>query len=311
MTGRLNDLGTRGGEVVDLDPRIIVIRKDWNYRDITSPLVTDHIHQLMENIRAHGVQQPVRVQYVDGKAYLVDGQCRVEACKLLWKDGLKVPYKKGGSGPPLVPALTVKGDEATLLAASMTANGSLPPTHLEFGAAAKRLKAYGWDEELIAKYVPVTVASDPARALKFVRDSIELEEAPLEVKDIVRGGVDGVAVSPALAVAVTKKNRLMAAEVLKEEAKRAKVAGKTVAKRPKGIGRAGKAKEAKETHREALERTGDRMADQILAMEEPTTALKSSAKAWNQQRGRLGWALPSCRSSRNPLSSTEEKNGTV
>jgi len=82
--------------------------------------------------------------------------------------------------------------------------------------------------------------------MKYVKDAADLHEAPLAVKEAVAHGIDGVAVSAALALAATKKNRLQAGEILKQDAGRAKAAGKKTATRPKGIGKAGKAKAVKE-----------------------------------------------------------------
>ena len=285
MAGRLNDLGTRGGEVVNLDPRIIVIRKNWNYRDLESPGVKAHIDWLKTNIRDRGVQQPVRVEYVDGKAFLVDGQCRVEACKQLWTDGVKVPYKGGGEGPPVVPCLTVKGDEAEMLAASMVANGSLPPSQLEFGAAASRLSAYGWPEEKIALYTPPHIAQDGTKARRYVKEAIELHEAPIAVKRAVTEGVDGVAVSPALALQAARKSPLHAEEEIRKVAAEAKAKGKKAAKRPKGEGVAAKAKKQAKDATDDLLRIGDELATMILDEKVSYDLVRKQAKVWQRKRG--------------------------
>lgn len=97
MAERFQSLGEGKIEGRKLDPRTIIIRKDFNYRDLSSEAAQKHIAWLKESIRTEGVEQAIKVQYAEGKVYLVDGQCRVEACKQLFKEGVKVPSKSGKS----------------------------------------------------------------------------------------------------------------------------------------------------------------------------------------------------------------------
>lgn len=276
VASRLNDLGRRGGEVVLLNPKDIIIQRGFNYRDMESEAVAKHIDWLKGNIREHGVQEPIRVKFEGGKVFLINGECRLLACKALRKEGVEV----------FIPAVTARGDEAEVLAKSMVANGALPPTQLEFGAAAARLKKYGWDDDRIALFTPPHIAQNPSKARRYVREAVELHEAPIAVKEAVKEGVNGIPVSPALALQAARKNPLHAREEIEKIATEAKAAGKSVAKRPKGAGPATKAKAAKETYQESLERIGDRMATLILDDPEPAGVLKSAALAWNQTRGR-------------------------
>ena len=82
---RLNDLALGRLDAVKLDPRIIQVRPGWNYRDTTTPVSEAHIQWLMESIKEVGVQEPIRVEYVDGKVYLVNGECRLKACLRLYE----------------------------------------------------------------------------------------------------------------------------------------------------------------------------------------------------------------------------------
>ena len=208
---RLNDLGQRsagGGGRLDaprLMPLDIIIREGFNYRTVDSDATLAHIGWLKESIRQQGIQKPVEVEFIDGKAYLVDGECRVRAAQALWNEGVEV----------FVPAMQVKGDEAEIRAKSMIANGALPPNQLEFGKAAAQLRSYGWDNDRIAAYTPPHIAQNKARAKRYVEDAIELHQAPLEVKEAVQKGVDGVKVSAALAVAATRHGRLTAADTIR------------------------------------------------------------------------------------------------
>jgi ParB-like chromosome segregation protein Spo0J len=280
MANRLNDLGKGKLEAPKLRPEIIIIRPGNNYRDMKSEAVQAHIQWLKQSIREEGVKTPIDVEFIDGKVYLVAGECRLTAAQQLRKEGWD----------GYIPSLAVRGDEATILARSMIDNGGLTPTVLEFGAAVQRLVNQGWELADAAKYIPSSIANTPAKALKFVRDALELHQAPQEVKKAVREGVEGVQVSPALAVQATRKNRMFAADEIKEAAKKAKAAGQKVAKRPKHAGKATKAKEATLSRTQQLEKIGDGMADNILsgpavARTYPPT-LVGGARAWNQLRGR-------------------------
>lgn len=282
---RLNELGQGRMEGPKLDPRIIIIRPGFNFRDTTTPAVRAHIDWLKGSIKENGVQEPIRVEYDGEKVYLVNGECRVIACKELWKEGVRVPYKDGTNGPPLVPSIVVKGDEAEVLAASMIANGALPPTQLEFGSAAKRLMALGWPVEKVAQYTPPHIAKDAKKAVRYVKDAVELHNAPLDVKKAVKEGVDGVEVSPALALQAVRKSPLHASEEIASAAAQAKSKGQKVAKRPKGPGKATKAREQALSRQEQLEKWGDIMAEEGLASSH-TVRFDSAAKAWNRLRGR-------------------------
>lgn len=286
MSSRFQDVGEGKVEGRKLDPRAIIIREDFNYRDVQSEHVQTHIAWLKENIRIHGVQQPIRVEYIAGKVYLIDGHCRVEACKQLFKEGFTIPYKDGGSGPPLIPALVVQGDEGEILAASMIANGALPPTKLEFGKGAAKLLALGWPREKIALYTPPHIAKNKKMAERYVEDAVELHHAPLEVKEALTKGVDGVEVSEGLALAATKHNRLHATETIRNEVAKAKAKGKKVAKRPKGEGKVTKAKQQEDAKLKKLLDLGDKMADNSLASHTSMDDMEKLAKQWNRARGR-------------------------
>ena len=273
---RLNDLGTGKMEAPKLRPEIIKIKPDNNYREMKSPAVRAHIDWLKESIRVEGVKTPIDVELVDGEVYLVAGECRLTAAQELRKEGWD----------GWIPAFAKRGDEAEILADSIVDNTGLPPTMLEFGNAVERLVKYGWELERVAKYVPAHVASTPAKALRFVKDALELHQAPLEVKEQVRSGVEGVAVTPALALAATRKGRLMAPETIKKVVEKAKAKGKKVATREKGIGKAGKAKEIAADTMDKLLKLGDKMAAALVSDKaQDFEALERVAKAWNRGRG--------------------------
>jgi ParB-like chromosome segregation protein Spo0J len=287
MGERFQSLGEGKIEGRKLDPRTVIVRKGFNYRDLNSEAAQKHIAWLKESIKAEGVEQPIRVQYIGGEVYLVDGQCRLEACKQLFKEGVKVPYKGGGYGPPLIPALTVDSkNEADILAASMVANGSLPPTKMEFGVAADRLQKLGWPIEKIALYIPAHIGYKGAKAGRYVREAVELHHAPEDVKKAATAGVDGVKLSDAAALKITRENPLDPKPAIEQEVSRAKAKGKTEAKRPKGIGKAGKAKAATQKTVEQCLALADSLADVALDLTLDRGEVVACAEKFNKARGR-------------------------
>jgi ParB-like chromosome segregation protein Spo0J len=270
---RLNDLSHGKLDAPKLDPRDIIIRKGFNYRDTTSPEAIAHMHWLKDSIKEVGVQKPLQVEYDDGKVYLVDGECRLLAARQLWKEGIEV----------YVPVMQIRGDEAEIRAKSMIANGALPPTMIEFGKAAAQLRDWGWSEGRISQFTPPHVRATK-KAGQYVRDALELNDAPLDVKQAVREGIDGVKITPALAVAVSKGNRINAGEILRNEAAKAKAKGKKVAHRPKGEGKATKAAKAAVAKTVDLMEIGDRMASNVLA-NTSYPAICQLARQWQKARG--------------------------
>ena len=270
----MTDFGHGRLDAPRLDPRDIIIRKNWNYRDMTSPAVKEHIAFLKASIAERGVQEPISVELVDGKIYLVNGECRLRALQQLWHEGNEV----------YVLAIGAKGDEAEILAKSMVANGSLPPTLLEFGKAAERLIAFGWDEKRIAALTPPHLGLKGKKAVGYVKQAVELQQAPLAVKEAVAHGVEGVEVSPALAIQATRKSRTEAPTIIAEAAKEAKAKGKKKAMRPKTAGKATKAKAAKEAKVRSLEEIGDSMAKAILDDVFNTDRLEKVATEWRSAR---------------------------
>lgn len=269
---RLTDFGHGRVDAPRLDPRDIIVRGDWNFRDMSSAAVREHVAHLKESIRTRGVEQPITVEMIDGKIYLVNGECRLRALRELWEEGDEV----------FVLSIQAKGSEDEILAKSMIANGGLPPTQLEFGKAAERLQAFGWSVDRIAALTPPHLGLQGGKAKRYVRDAVDLQQAPIAVKKAVSEGH----VTPALALSVTKHNRMEAPAIIEKAAAEAKAAGKKVATRPKGAGPVAKEKAAKEAKVQTIEAVGDRMADLIVDSAPDWDALEKLAKQWNRLRGR-------------------------
>jgi hypothetical protein len=269
-------------EAYCIDPRNIVIRPGWNYRDTTSPEARKHIEWLKGSIKQRGVDEAVWIENDGQNFLLVDGECRVIALRELWDEGVIVTYKDGTQGPPLCPTISIKGDEAAMIAKSLVLNGGLPPTQIEFGKAAERLLALGYGSDQVAALTPPHLGLTGAKAKRYVRDAVDLQQAPIAVKKAVADGK----VSPALALSVTKQNRMEAPAIIERAAEEAEAAGKSQAKRPKGAGPVTKAKEAKEAKVQTIEAVGDDIADMILTSAPDRDALEKLAGQWNKLRGR-------------------------
>jgi len=282
---RFNDLGEGKIEGRKLDPRTIKVRAGFNYREMDSEATLAYIAWLKESIKAHGVQEPIRVQYIGGDVYVVNGHCRVEACLQLFKEGFKIPYKEGGKGPALVPAIVIQGDEAEMLASSMIANDGLPPTKLEFGKAADRLLKYGWPVEKIAAYVPPHIGLKGFKADRYVREAVELHQAPISVKKAASEGVEGVKLSEPAALKIARENPLNPEPAIKAEVEKAKAAGKTTATRPKGAGKATKAKAAEKQSVEHCLKLADALSEVSLDLMLDRDEVVAAADAYRRARG--------------------------
>ena len=276
----LKDMGSKMWEAYGIDPRKIIIKTGFNCRDTSSPEAKKHIAWLKESIRERGVDEPIFIENTGSAINLIDGECRLLACRELWDEGIKVK----------VPTISFKGDEVAVLKKSLIANNGLPLTVLELGKAAERLMAHGQTAEEIAAYIAPHLGYTPQKAVKHVKDAVELQQAPLAVKEAVAHGVEvegeKMPVSAALAVQATRQSRERAPEIIRAAATKAKAAGRKEAKRPKGEGKAGKAKAAKEAKSRSLETIGDGMAKEILRERFDVEKLEDLANEWTAARGK-------------------------
>ena len=163
------------------DPREIVITPGWNVRDMTSPETREHIDALKKSILERvnstpplpALIYPIKVKYdtSTGVKTLVDGQCRLTACCELWNDGYEI----------LVPNERIKGDDAQLLASSLTGNSGQSLTQWEIGVGCNRLiVGFGW--------TPAMVAAHICKPIRYVNEAIALADASPEVKQMISAG---------------------------------------------------------------------------------------------------------------------------
>lgn len=273
---RLEDLGTTGVRATRLRPEIIII--DWkkNYRDRDSQATQDHIAWLKESIRQEGVKKPIDVIFSEGKPYLESGYCRLTAAQQLREEGWD----------GFIDALPVKGDEANRLAKSIIDNTALPPALMELGKALQQLLDWGWEMDRVSKCVPPSITTDPAKALRVAKKALDLNAAPLAVKEAVKHGKDGVKLSEPAAVKIARQNPIDPEPAIEKEVQRAKAAGKTTATRPKGEGVATKAKAATAKQIEKWLEKADGLADLALDLTIDRGELVSAAESYNLARGR-------------------------
>lgn len=211
---RLRDLGSGRRDAIMMDPRIIQIEQDHNPRDYRLPENRAHLDELKANILIRGVLQPLLVRYDSQQqcAVLVDGECRLRAVLELIESGQQIET---------VPVLQVQaGNETERLVLALTANTGKPLSKWEIGTAFKRLTNFGWESKKIADQLGYSE--------RFVKEAIELTDAPEEVKHLLSEG----AVTPSLVRYHMHKAGGNMTLTIRGEVEKAKAKGKKTAKRP-------------------------------------------------------------------------------
>lgn len=228
-----------------LDPRKVVIEQGWNVRDMTSKETREHIATLKASILARGVDKAISVKYdrVSGVATLVDGQCRLTACRELWQEGTKV----------YVPSIRVSGDEAELTAESLTSNSGRPLTQWEIGEGCRRLMKFGWTVAKIAAHI--------CKPVRYVNEAIALSGVSVDAKVLMAEG----AVSPARVLQEVKEKGDAAVPALKKAVQEARSATQSAP----ATAKAGKKATTKPLARKKAPNPSERfvvMADELAQM---------------------------------------------
>lgn len=213
---RLKDLAAGTSDLFKIDPRIIEVEPGFNVRAQTDAL-KDHVFQLSESIRKHGVLTPLTVRLKDEKVWLVDGHCRLDAIRLLIEEGADIETV------PCIPEQRAAND-ADRTVSLLTRNGGKPLEPLEKAAVFKRLTdVFGWPIE--------KVASQAALTTKQVENILDLAAAPEAIKEMVERGE----VSATTAVrTLRQEGEAGATQTLTKAVEAAKAAGKSKAT-PKAI----------------------------------------------------------------------------
>jgi ParB-like chromosome segregation protein Spo0J len=195
-----------------MDPRKIKIETGFNVRDYSLDENKAYLATLKASIKISGVLKEIWVRYeaADESYYLVDGECRLRSTMELIAEGIpieEVPVK-----------ILDAGNEIERKLLSLTANSGKPLTKWEAGQGYKQLIGWGWQVETIAARVCATE--------RYVREAVELANAPQQVKEMLSTG----AVTPRLALKAVRQSGSKAVEVLAEKIEIAHAEGKTTAK---------------------------------------------------------------------------------
>lgn len=261
-----------------LDPRNIKIQSGWNVRDMSSQETRQWIDSLKTAILTAGYDQtkPISVRYdvKTGVATLVDGHCRLTACKELREAGTDI----------WIPCVVTDGDEAELTAEAMAGNAGQPLTQWEIGAGCKRLLRFGWSAERIAAYI--------CKSLRYVNEAISLSNVSLEAKAMLANGqVTAGAVLHAVKEHGAEEGVKTLKEAVAKQPRPKEPAQKTLpgasAKvvKPKPVARPKKPSEKEKIAKSApsVLELADAMYRLILD-EQPWSELELAAKAYGQAR---------------------------
>ncbi len=195
-------------DVHRVDPRMLHVKPSWNGRDFSDPDNIQHVEELALSIAEIGVKDPLTVVWEDGKAWLVDGECRLRASLLAIDRGapLKtVPVRSEERG----------SNDADLLFSQIIRNKKQPFKQLELAKICKRLCDMGWQQNDIATKSGVT----PAR----ISQLLDLLTMPEPIKQMVTNGQ--VSASMAQKV-VAEHNPVVAVQVLQDAVAVAESEGK-------------------------------------------------------------------------------------
>jgi ParB family transcriptional regulator, chromosome partitioning protein len=197
-----------------VDPRALKIDPAYNVRDMQDPETIAHVRWLADSIKENGVKVPLEVRLDGTDIYVVAGHCRHAGTMLAIKEGadiqtvMVIPEPKGTN-------------EVERTLNLVTSNSGLKLSPLAVAEVVRRMLAFGWTEEAIAKRLGW-------KSVASVENAVVLLGATPDVQDMVRSG----AVSASTASKVVKKEGNKAGATLAAAAKSSggKVTAKTIRK---------------------------------------------------------------------------------
>jgi ParB family chromosome partitioning protein len=170
-----------------VDPRTLKVRAGWNSRAPEDEENKAHVLALADSIAEIGVLEPLTVFLEKDALWVIDGHCRLAATLIAIKRGAdikSIPVKtEGGRGI----------NEADRVFSQIARNSGKPLTLFEQGTVYKRLVAYGWTVEDIARKA--------GKGVSHVNSALDLQGAPAEVRKLVASG----RVAPSLALRTVKE----------------------------------------------------------------------------------------------------------
>lgn len=198
-------------DMFKIDPRQLHIKAGWNNRDMNAAENVEHIDMLARSIAEVGVKQPLTIYWEEGKAYVEDGHCRLQAAIRaieVYKADLKtIPCKAGDR----------YANEADRVCGQILHNSGKPFTPMEQAKVFKKLIEMGWNQEDIGKKVGYSNGR--------ISQILSLNTMPEGVKKMVADG--SVSASMAQQVVKVSSNGTAAEQALKQGLAAAKAEGKS------------------------------------------------------------------------------------
>lgn len=188
----------------------LVIVPGHNPRDFSLRKNIEHVERLKVSILDIGVLEPVLVRFDAGdkKAYLIDGESRYRAVKAAIAEG------HSGYIPVIRTSEKIVSEELATIQA-LEANTGKHITQWEVGMPYAKFRKWGWDDKRIAKQFQ--------KSARYVRDAIELSEAPSDIKQLL----DNDEITVAVALRNLRDNGSQASVTVAAQVATAKAQGKT------------------------------------------------------------------------------------
>jgi ParB family chromosome partitioning protein len=195
-----------------VDPRALKIDPSYNVRDMADPETIAHVRWLADSIKENGVKVPmeVRLDPSDNSLYVVAGHCRHAGTMLAISEGadiatvMVIPEPKGTN-------------EVERTLNLVTSNSGLRLSPLATAEVVRRLLAFGWTNEAIAKRLGW-------KSVATVDNAVVLLGATPDVQAMVRSG----AVSASTASKVVRAEGNKAGATLKAAVVNGKATAKTI-----------------------------------------------------------------------------------
>lgn len=266
-----------------LDPREVVIAPGWNVRDMRSPAVREHIQTIKASILERvndnpplpALIKPIEVTYdiKTGVTTLVDGECRLTACRELWNAGHEV----------YVASKVVEGTDAQLFATALASNAGRAYTEVEIAEGIRRLHVGQlWSAKKVAAHI--------CRPLRYVTDALQLAAVPDEAKQLLNQGA--VTKDAVLHAAKGKDGDSLdalktraAARPMPTQTALPGVSSKTKPTPPVARPKKQSAKEAVAKAAPSLLELADAMYRLIMDPQIPRSELRSAAQPYGKARG--------------------------
>ena len=204
----LRDLGKRGASILHFDPRILKTKPGLNVRDLTTPENRAHVERLADGIATNGFTSIMRVFMEDDQAYVSEGHCRLAATILAIERGCQIetvpcfPEPKGTN-------------ERDIIARQFTSNDGKQLSSDEAAANIKRMLSWGKTAADVAKLIN--------RSVSYVNQTLEFQEAPAEVREVVARGEMAQTLA---ATIVREEGPARATETIRKAVMTAKTSGK-------------------------------------------------------------------------------------